>query len=262
MKTTFANLTAMILAAGLGSRLGPLTQHRPKALVPIADTSLLAFNLNRLKKLGITKVIVNVHHLGGQIIDYLQANRNFGLDIQISDEREQLMDTGGGILQAMPMIEPGHHLLVHNVDIISNFPLSELIRFHVNQQAAATLLVRERTSSRKLYFNQQMQLTAWENMVRKNKITVKGADVLNANPWAFSGIHILNPESFRQFTPKPCSIIGLYLELAAREKVMGYRDQAGIWMDVGKPEQLKKAELLIRQGVFRNEAGQEKNQSP
>lgn len=261
MKIACTKLSAMILAAGLGTRLGSLTQQRPKALVPVADTSLLAFNLNRLKRLGINNIIVNVHHLGGQIIEYLQAHKNFGLEIQISDERDQLMDTGGGILQALPLIEPGHHLLVYNVDIISNFPLTELIRFHFNQQAAATLLVRDRTSSRKLYFSPQMQLSAWENLAQKNKIIVKGAALSNASPLAFSGIHILNPEPFQQFTLKPCSIIGLYLELAAREKVMGYRDQADIWMDVGKPDQLKKAELLISKGAFRSEAGRNKNQT-
>lgn len=249
------NLTALVLAAGLGTRLGKLTQHTPKALAPIADTSLLAFNLNRLKNVGISKVIVNVHHYAEQITEYLKKHDHFGLEIQISDERKQLMDTGGGILQALPLVEANHHLLVHNVDIISNFPLSELVRAHLASRAAATLLVRNRKSSRKLYFNQQMQLTAWEHLEQKNKKIIAGADLSASKPLAFGGIHVINPEYFRNLPVEPCSIIDLYLQLAPHEKIMGHQDHADVWLDVGKPDQLKKASHRIRQSAFWNEPG-------
>ena len=153
----------MIFAAGLGSRLKPLTDNMPKALVPVAGKPMLEHVILKLKEAGFDQIVINIHHLGQQIIDFLQANNNFGVKIYISDERDYLLDTGGGIKKAALFLQGDEPFLVHNVDILSNVDLKQLYQQHVNNNALATLLVSQRQTSRYLLFNQENKLCGWRN---------------------------------------------------------------------------------------------------
>lgn len=235
----------MVLAAGLGTRLGELTQKQPKALATAAGKTLLEITLNKLKNDGFKHFIINIHHFGEQIINFLQQHNNFGLDIQISDERGRLMDTGGALLQAKPFVPKGKLLLVHNVDIISSTNLNELIVYHIQNKAAATLVVKERDSSRKLLFDHEMQLCGWENKQTNQTKQVNNKPLDVAKAFSFSGIYVISPEVLDTFAVEPCSVIDLFLTLAENHKISGYNDPSDLWLDVGKPEQLKQLELLI-----------------
>jgi NDP-sugar pyrophosphorylase family protein len=245
MNSPTDNIYVMVLAAGLGTRLGELTQKQPKALATAVGKTLLEITLNKLKNDGFKHFIINIHHFGEQILSYLQQHKNFGLDIQISDERGQLMDTGGALLHAKPLVPKGKLLLVHNVDIISSTNLNELIAYHIQNNAAATLVVKERDSSRKLLFDQEMHLCGWKNKQtnQTKQLSNKPFDVAKA--FSFSGIYIIKPEVLDTFAVEPCSVIDLFLSLAENHKILGYNDPSDLWLDVGKPEQLKQLELLI-----------------
>jgi len=245
MNSPADNTYVMVLAAGLGTRLGPLTQKQPKALAEAAGKTLLEITLNRLKSEGFTHFIINIHHFGEQILSYLNEHQNFGLDIQISDERNQLMDTGGAILQARPFVPKGKLLLVHNVDIVSSTNLNELLAFHTQNKAAATLVVRERESARKLLFDYTMQLCGWQNCLTKQTKQVNNKPIDAAKAFSFSGIYVIRPEVLDAFTIQPCSVIDLFLALAENHLLLGFNDQSDLWLDVGKPDQLKQLELLI-----------------
>jgi NDP-sugar pyrophosphorylase family protein len=239
------NTYVMVLAAGLGTRLGKLTQKQPKALATAAGKTLLEITLNRLKNDGFKHFIINIHHFGEQIINFLQQHNNFGLDIQISDERDQLMDTGGALLQAKPLVPKGKMLLVHNVDIISHTNLSALIANHIQSKAAATLVVKDRDSSRKLLFDEQMQLCGWRNLQTRETKQVSNKSLENTNLFSFSGIYVIRLELLDAFALQPCSVIDLFLSLAEKHLIMGYNDPSDLWLDVGKPAQLKQLEQLI-----------------
>jgi len=238
-------MKAMILAAGLGTRLGLLTANRPKALVEINGTPLLALVIQRLQGFGFTEIIINVHHFAEQIIHYLQAQNNFGLSISISDERALLLDTGGGIKKAEWFFNDEQPFLVHNVDIISNIDLKALYQYHLDTQAMATLACKERPASRYFLFDRQQQLCGWENRaagVQKMVIPVPEDEVRRM---AFSGIHVIRPELLRQIRQTGAfSIIDTYLQLAASNLIncfdMGEADS----IDVGKPEVLQQISLL------------------
>ncbi len=246
--TITAKTSVLVLAAGLGTRLGKLTANRPKALVEVAGKTLLELLLVKLKNIGFKHIIVNIHHHGDQIIDFIEKHNNFGLNISISDERKQLMDTGGGILQALQFVPVGNSLLVHNVDIYSDLDLLEFIKNHKKSGAAASLAVRERESSRKLLFGHDKSLCGWMNTQNGQTKTVSGKSIVNADAYAFSGISVIEPDSFRdRFEIRSCSLIDLLLELAASEKVLGCPEQSGEWIDVGKPEQLEALEKILRQ---------------
>ena len=168
---------AMIFAAGLGTRLKPLTDTMPKALVPVGGRPLLWHVIMKLKDSGFERIVVNVHHFAQQIIDYLAANQNFGLDIRISDESEKLLETGGGIKKALPLFDPHSPILIHNVDILSNVDLSQL------DVDVPTLVVSERKTKRYLQFDESMRLIGWKNIETSE---VKGRE---GRSLAFSGIH-------------------------------------------------------------------------
>ena len=172
---------AMIFAAGLGTRLKPLTDTMPKALVPVGGQPLLWHVIMKLKAAGYERIVVNVHHFAQQIIDYLQANANFGLDIRISDERQQLLETGGGIKKALPLFDANAPILIHNVDILSNLDLCAL------PMDAPLLVVSERKTKRYLQFDDTMRLVGWKNIETGE---LKGSE---GRSLAFSGIHIFHP---------------------------------------------------------------------
>lgn len=237
----------MIFAAGIGSRLRPITDRMPKALVPVGGVPMLQRTLVRLKEAGFNDVTINIHHFGQQIIDFLQQNDNFGMDIHISDERDELLDTGGGILKAKHFLDGDEPFLVHNVDILSNIDLKQVYDTHVHSGADATLLVSDRTTTRKLLFDKDMRLHGWMNY-STGEVKPEGFVV---NPQlhrelAFEGIHFISPTIFNYMGKSTewqgkFSIIPFYLSVCKELHLQGYELKNITWFDIGKPDTLQKA---------------------
>lgn len=234
-------MKAFILAAGLGTRLYPYTSDRPKALVELKGVTLLERAIRKVCELEVSEIVVNVHHFGEKIVDFLDERKNFNLPISISDEREQLLDTGGAILKARQILGEREPFLLYNVDVLSSVDLAALSTFHSQKGGIATLSVRKRDTDRLLVFNQEMQLSGWRNIKSGEEILSRNEQILTN--FAFSGIQIIQPEIFPLITESgKFSIIQLYLRLAQTEKIFGYHDCSELWMDLGKPEQLAQAE--------------------
>ncbi|MBQ6747492.1 MAG: nucleotidyltransferase family protein [Bacteroidaceae bacterium] len=245
-------MKAMIFAAGIGSRLKPITDTMPKALVPVGGVPMLQRTLLRLKEAGFTDVTINIHHFGQQIIDFLQQNDNFGLDIHISDERDELLDTGGGILKARPFLEGDEPFLVHNVDILSNIDLRQVYDGHVQSGADATLLVSDRTTTRKLLFDKEMRMQGWLNHSTGEVLPEDFVWMPEQHrELAFEGIHVISPTLFKymgegtQWQGK-FSIIPFYLSVCKQLHLRGYELKDITWFDIGKPETLQKANEYYR----------------
>ncbi len=247
-------MKAMILAAGLGTRLRPLTDDRPKALVAVAGRTLLEIAILRLRAFGVTEAIVNTHHCAGMIAGYLNARSNFGIRIELSHE-EELLDTGGGLKKAAHFfIEDGRNsrepFILHNVDAISTIDLARMVRFHQEQNALATLAVQERETSRCLLFDEEGALCG-RRAGRDGKVEfARPAAALQA--LAFSGIHVVSPGIFAKMKEEGAfSIISAYLNLSARgEKIAAYRADDCYWRDLGRPESLLQAEQDLACGKF------------
>jgi len=262
-------MKAMVLAAGLGTRLKPLTDTRPKALVELSGRTLLEITLTRLRTFGITEVIINVHHFADQVIEYLKSKHNFGMRIEISRE-DLLLDTGGGLKKAtwffledsVSLDEP---FLLHNVDVISNIDLRAMLQFHTENHALATLAVQSRETSRPLLFDDHHQLRG-RRIDSKDTVVSSEARLLPLcassaqsnlssiplHPLAFSGIHIISPDFLRMLTEEGVfSIIPSYLRLSAQgEKILAFRADQYYWRDLGKPADLAQAALDLQQNVF------------
>jgi mannose-1-phosphate guanylyltransferase len=239
----------MILAAGLGTRLSPLTDHRPKALVEISGQTLLEISLRRLREFGVREVIVNVHHFADMVIGYLQKNSNFDMRIEISREGE-LLDTGGGLKKASWFfLEHGSNdpFFVHNVDILSTIDFDRMLQFHRDHNALATLAVQKRETSRYLMFDEKGQLRGRG----KRGETASSATTLQAV--AFSGLHIISPRMLSMMTEQGAfSIIDTYVRLAAQnEKILAFRGDDYYWRDLGKLENLKQAEKDVQQKILK-----------
>ena len=239
-------MRAMIFAAGLGTRLGPLTDNRPKALVELNGKPLLFHCIENLKRFGVTEFMVNVHHFGDQIIDYLKSN-DFGVDVKISDERDFLLDTGGGLKRAFETFGGEDPLIVHNVDIFSNADIKALYETHLANEAEATLLCSHRDSSRQLISSEDGRLRAWKNL--KTDETKGDVTVFEEpnNQLAFAGIHIINPSLLRKMSdfPDKFSIIDFYLDMAPSHNIQ-LHESAGLQLiDVGKVDALAKASEFI-----------------
>lgn len=246
-------MKAMILAAGLGTRLRPLTNDRPKALVELAGKTLLEITLARLRSSGVTDVIINLHHFSGQVVAYLQANQNFGLRIEISREDDLLLDTGGGLKKAAWFfLQDGSDqpFLLHNVDVLSDIDLARMLQAHRETGALATLAVQPRNSSRQLLFDQSGQLCGRRKSGEMNGEVVRPSKVLE--PLAFSGIHVILPRLLRLMSEEGAfSIIDTYLRVAAAgEKIQAFRADQYSWLDLGKPESIRQAELGLKKGVW------------
>jgi NDP-sugar pyrophosphorylase family protein len=241
-------VNAFIFAAGLGTRLKPLTDTMPKALVPVGGKPLLAHVIEKLKAAGCKKIVINIHHFGDMIIDYVKSQNNFGVEILFSDERQMLLETGGAIKHAVDLLgdEP---FLIHNVDILSNVDLKALIAAHSEADSAATLLVSKRNSTRALLFSPEGNLTAWTNKTTGEvKSPYSDIDISNLNEFAFSGIHIFSPRLFKYFGayPEKFSIIDFYLNTCKDEKIKAYTQEGLQLLDVGKLDSLEKAEEFIQ----------------
>lgn len=245
-------MKALVFAAGLGNRLKPITDTVPKALVPVGGKPMLEHVIFKLKEAGFTDITVNIHHLGQQIIDFLQEKNNFGIDIHISDEREYLLDTGGGIKHAEHFLNGNEPFLVHNVDIFSNIDLKELYNRHLENKALATLLVSKRKTSRYLLFNKENQLCGWRN--RETGEVKSYYPYFNPDQYqqfAFSGIHVISPEIFRwmeDWTGK-FSIIQFYLSICAKTNIQAYEVPGLKLLDVGKKETLTLAEEWVKENL-------------
>jgi NDP-sugar pyrophosphorylase family protein len=247
-------MKAMILAAGLGTRMRPLTDDRPKALVEIAGRTLLEITLSRLRIYGIREVIINVHHFADMILEYLKAHDNFGMRIEVSRE-DVLLDTGGGLKKA------GHFFLddpnrsyepfiLHNVDVISTIDLLRMAQFHTENQALATLAVQNRETSRYLFFDEQLRLCGRRSGRDQNPEFVRPSP--QAQALAFSGIHVISPRLLAMMTEEGVfSIITSYLHLAAREeKILAFRADEYYWRDLGRPESVVQAAQDLKQKAF------------
>ena len=239
-------MQAMIFAAGLGTRLKPLTDSMPKALVPVCGKPLLAHTIERLKGAGADEIVVNVHHFSNQIVVYL-ATHDFGISIKISDESELLLDTGGGLRKALPLFDQQDQpVLIHNVDILSNIPLAEFYSAH--QQNDATLLVSERETSRYLLFDDNDRLVGWTNVnTGEVKSPYKDLNVEKCKRYAFSGIHCFSPRLGEQMKgfPDKFSIIDFYLAVCDKTIIKGYVQKDLKLLDVGKLDSLERAEDFV-----------------
>ena len=235
--------TAMILAAGLGTRLKALTQDKPKALVPLNGKPLLQHCIENLIANGFNHIVINVHHFGEQIIDFVESH-HFNADIQISDERDLLMDTGGGIVKATPLFKNSKAVLVHNVDIISNVNLGEMNQQFLESGDDAWLLTQDRETNRKLLFREDHQLIGWRNKADGNFKWVYDS-FGQYQEMAFSGLHFFRKNLFAGFECKPQSVIDLYLKLAKNDRILSKPIQPDYWFDLGKPEQLEAAENYL-----------------
>lgn len=237
------DLTAMILAAGLGTRLQALTHDKPKALVELNGKPLLQHCIENLIDNGFHRIVINVHHFGEQIIDFV-SNNPFDANIEISDERDLLLDTGGGIVKATALFKNSKAVLVHNVDIISNVDFKNLGHQFLDSQDDAWLLTQERDSSRKLLFDDNNQLIGWTNKAEGQFKWVHDS-FGQYQDMAFSGLHFFRSDLFGEFELKRQSVIDLYLDLAKRNRIVSKPIQPDYWFDLGKPEQLLAAENFL-----------------
>jgi mannose-1-phosphate guanylyltransferase len=247
-------MKAMILAAGLGSRLKPLTDNRPKALVELSGRTLLEITLSRLRSFGVTEVIANVHHFADMVTNYLKSNKNFGMRIEISRE-DVLLDTGGGLKKAAWFfLEDSSRLdepfLLHNVDVISNIDLRRMLQFHKENHALATLAVQSRGTSRPLLFDDHLQLCG-RRAGRDHEPEIVRPSA-NLDPLAFSGIHVISPRLLSLLTEEGVfSIIPSYTRLGAQgEKILAFRADQYYWRDLGRPADLAQAALDLQQNTF------------
>ena len=245
-------MKAMILAAGLGTRLRPLTNDRPKALVEIGGRTLLEITISRLRELGIREVIINVHHFAEMVIEYLQANDNFGMRIEVSRE-DTLLDTGGGLKKASRFFlnnaaERDEPFILHNVDVISTIDFSRMIHVHREHKALATLAVQQRKTSRYLLFDERGKLCG--RRVGPDGVNELIRESAQAQALAFSGIHVISPRIFENMSEGGAfSIISTYLRLAGQgENILAFHADKYYWRDMGKPESVAQAEQDYQSG--------------
>ena len=235
---------ALIFAAGKGTRLKPFTDSHPKALALVNDVPLLERNIKYLQSFGVTEFVINVHHFGEQIVEFLEKNNHFQAKIDISDEKDELLETGGGLLFAQKYLENEENFLIMNADILTDLNIHELVKFHETHLPLATLAVSDRNSSRKLFFNSEMVLKGWMN---KNSGETKMAELNNDfKELAFSGIHCINSSIFDKIKRRgKFSIMEEYLDLMFENNILGFQHEARL-IDVGRPESVIEAEKYFK----------------
>lgn len=250
-------MKAMILAAGLGTRLRPLTNDRPKALVEINGRTLLEIAIARLASFGAREIIVNVHHFAEKVVGYLKAENNFGLRIEVSREDALLLDTGGGLKKAgwfflEHVCRRDEPFLLHNVDVVSNIDFAQMLRFHAQNGALATLAVCARESSRQLLFDRELKLIGRCVKGNDSFIERSGPRMAEAVPLAFSGIHVLSPRIIPLLTESEpvFSIVDSYLRLASEHhKIIAFRHDGSYWRDLGRASDLEQAALDLQKAT-------------
>lgn len=235
----------MIFAAGMGTRLLPLTETKPKALVEIDGIPLLEIIIKRLKKYGFNDIVINVHHFAPQIVAFLDKNNNYGVNIRISDETELLLDTGGGLLKARELLTDGEPVLIHNIDVITDINLRSLYEYHLTHKALVTMAVKERQTSRSLLVNEKGILCGWKNNATGETIITRNQDQMH--PIAFSCIHVISPGLFPLINETGVfSIIKTYLRISLNYDIATWQHNQDFWYEVGRIENLKEAASYLR----------------
>lgn len=237
-------MKALIFAAGKGTRLKPFTDHHPKALALVNEVPLLERNIKYLQSFGINDFVINIFHFGEQIVEFLKKNDNFGAKIEISDEKEELLETGGGLVFARKFLDFDEDFLIMNADILTDLDLNSFVSHHKERKDFATLAVSDRVSSRKLLFNEDLILRGWLNVQTGEQRLAEFNK--GFKPLAFSGIHCMNPAIFGKIkrTGK-FSIMEEYLDLMHTEKIHGFEHHAKL-IDVGRPESIVEAEKYFK----------------
>lgn len=238
-------MQAMIFAAGLGTRLYPITYDKPKALAPFNGTTLLHYNLKYLSEQGVSHFVINTHHFQEKIESYLVENNFFGLNISLSKE-DILMDTAGGLAKAAHLFDVDEEpILLFNTDVITNLNIDRMAAYHISSRNEVTLAVRNRKSSRQLIFDECFRMNGWVNHnTQSTKMSLRTPESLQA--FAFSGIHLINPMLIRKIEQSRIySLITFYLEIMDENKIHAYVHDEDYWFDCGKPEDLQKAEHFI-----------------
>lgn len=236
-------MKAMIFAAGLGTRLRPLTNNIPKALVPLNGIPLLELAIRRLKYYGFNEIIINVHHFADKIMAFLEEKNNFDIEIHISNEEKILLDTGGGLKNAAWFLKDEPFLVV-NADIVTSLNLAEMVKFHQEHSFLATLAVQTRESSRQMMFNDQNLLSGWKNHQTGEEIISR--QIENPTFYSFSGIHVINPEIFELMPEEEIfPIMPFYLSVASNKQIGAFDHTGDIWEDVGKLNAIEKTEGLL-----------------
>jgi mannose-1-phosphate guanylyltransferase len=244
-------MKAMVLAAGLGTRLRPLTNNRPKALVEVDGRTLLEITLTRLHSFGVRDVIVNVHHFADMVLEYLKEKHDFGMHIEVSRE-DLLLDTGGGLKKAAPFFLEGSSskepFILHNVDVISTIDLERMVKSHVEAGALATLAVQDRETSRHLLFNEQLQLCGRRIGQQEPELVRPGQGLQGLG---FCGVHVISPRLLRMMEGEGAfSMIDTYLQLATRgERLLAFRADEYYWRDLGRPENILQAAQDMKQKI-------------
>jgi NDP-sugar pyrophosphorylase family protein len=238
-------MKAMILAAGLGTRLKPLTNTVPKAMVSLAGNPLLFYTIEKLIAAGVTQIIINVHHFPEVIIEYVKKNRMFGIEIVFSKE-ETLLDIGGAVKKTSWFFNDGQPFILHNVDVLSGIDLQAMLTYHRQKNSLVTLAVRQRKTSRYFLFDQENQLIGWQSL-ETGETELVGETSQNPKNLSFMGIHILSPEIFPLLPGKNIfSIIKTYLDLAKKgKKIIAYRNDEEFWIDLGSKKNLQQAEEYL-----------------
>lgn len=239
-------MKAMIFAAGLGTRLRPVTSHIPKALVEVGGIPMIERVIDSLKAAGVNSILVNLHHFPEKIKTFLDRRNHFGIEINYSDESAELLETGGGLKKAAWFFDDGQPFFVHNVDVLTNLDLYRMMHHHLSTRPLATLFVKNRQTSRYLTFDDNMQLCGWKNIKTGEEIISRNS--ASAKDLAFNGIHIIDPKMFNLLHHKgKFSIIPAYLDLAAEgHDIRGYEDDSATFIDIGRPENLEEAEQFVR----------------
>ncbi|RYD59522.1 MAG: nucleotidyltransferase family protein [Sphingobacteriales bacterium] len=236
-------MKAMIFAAGLGTRLKPFTDHHPKALAEVNDKTLLEHSIRYLKRFGIEDIIVNVHHFADQIEDVIADNSGFGSWVTISDERDFVLETGGGLKKAGWYFEGSEPFVVMNVDVLTNLDLGKMIEAHKESDSMATLAVMNRNSSRHLLFDEHKLLCGWSNSKTGEQRISR--EVTWMQPFAFSGVQVLSPSILQMPFQGKFSMIDVYLHFAKTNVIKAFDHTGNIFIDVGKPETLEQAGYLF-----------------
>lgn len=238
-------MKAMILAAGLGTRLRPLTETVPKALVEINGKPILEIIILQLKSYGFNDIIVNLHHHYDLMIDFLRANNNFGINIQVSNEKDEVLDTGGGIKKASWFLDDDKPFLIHNVDVLSDINLKDMYDFHCERHPLATLAVKDKDSSRSLVFDHTYRLYGWENSSTGESRIVSALEKSDRTNIGFCGIHVIDPSIFQHMDEKKkFSIITTYMNVSLDQPIIGYPVENNLWLDIGSFEKLEFAQSI------------------
>jgi len=243
-------MKAMLFAAGLGTRLYPLTKDKPKALAPFGSTTLLGYNLNYLSKQGINSFVINTHHFADEIELYLDRNNNFELDIKISFEKD-LLDTAGGLANIRKHLTDDKNILLYNVDIISNINIGKMLSFHKMSDSVVTLATRKRKTSRYLLFDNDEKMIGWKNENTNEIISCKEQE--NYNKLAFSGISLLNTNILDKLGKvEKKSLIKFYLEICYEHQISSYNHDKDYWFDCGNIDKLNTTENYFRQNNIKH----------